>query len=88
VRLYGNLSRTIALFGRVRVLDFDDFAAGMFVRLLQENPTLSKQRLQKDMRIDLNLPHRSNFEQSKISKPINWKLRIKDLRCRIGAFLG
>lgn len=45
VRLYGNLSRTIALFGRVRVLDFDDFAAGMFVRLLQENPTLSKQRL-------------------------------------------
>ncbi|MEH2382817.1 MAG: type II toxin-antitoxin system VapC family toxin [Nostoc sp.] len=51
VRLYGKLSRTVALFGRVRVLDFDDFAACTFVRLRLENPTLSKQRLQKDMRI-------------------------------------
>jgi tRNA(fMet)-specific endonuclease VapC len=51
VRLYGKLSRTVALFGRVRVLDFDDFAGEMFVRLRLENPTLSKQRLEKDMRI-------------------------------------
>lgn len=51
VRLYGKLSRTVALCGRVRVLDFDDFAACTFVRLLEENPTLSKQRLHKDMRI-------------------------------------
>ncbi|PHM10153.1 type II toxin-antitoxin system VapC family toxin [Nostoc sp. 'Peltigera malacea cyanobiont' DB3992] len=51
VRLYGKLSRTVALFGRVRVLDFDDFAGETFVRLRLENPTLSKQRLQKDMRI-------------------------------------
>jgi tRNA(fMet)-specific endonuclease VapC len=51
VRLYGKLSRTVALFGRVRVLDFDEFAGQTFVRLLKENPTLSKQRLQKDMRI-------------------------------------
>ncbi|MBW4480296.1 MAG: type II toxin-antitoxin system VapC family toxin [Tolypothrix brevis GSE-NOS-MK-07-07A] len=51
VRLYGKLSRTVALFGRVRVLDFDGKAGEMFQRLLTENPTLSKQRLQKDMRI-------------------------------------
>ncbi|AFY32981.1 type II toxin-antitoxin system VapC family toxin [Calothrix sp. PCC 7507] len=51
VRLYGKLSRTVALFGRVRVLDFDEKAGETFQRLLKENPTLSKQRLQKDMRI-------------------------------------
>ena len=51
VRLYGKLSRTVALFGRVRVLDFDEFAGETFVRLRLENPTLSKQRLQKDIRI-------------------------------------
>ncbi len=51
VRLYGKLSRTVALFGRVRVLDFDGKAGETFQRLLRENPTLSKQRLQKDMRI-------------------------------------
>jgi len=51
VRLYGKLSRTVALFGRVRVLDFDGKAGEMFQRLQTENPTLSKQRLQKDMRI-------------------------------------
>ena len=51
VRLYGKLNRTVALFGRVRVLDFDGKAGEMFQRLLTENPTLSKQRLQKDMRI-------------------------------------
>ncbi|MGH1393536.1 MAG: type II toxin-antitoxin system VapC family toxin [Trichormus sp.] len=51
VRLYGKLSRTVTLFGRVRVLDFDQKAGEMFQQLLTENPTLSKQRLQKDMRI-------------------------------------
>jgi tRNA(fMet)-specific endonuclease VapC len=51
VRLYGKLNRTVALFGRVRVLDFDEKAGQSFQRLLNENPTLSKQRLQKDMRI-------------------------------------
>lgn len=51
VRLYGKLSRTVTLFGRVRVLDFDQKAGDMFNVLLKENPTLSKQRLQKDMRI-------------------------------------
>jgi len=51
VRLYGKLSRTVALIGRVRVLDFDDFAGETFQRLRLENSTLSKQRLQKDMRI-------------------------------------
>lgn len=51
VRLYGKLNRTVALFGRARVLDFDEKAGQSFQRLLNENPTLSKQRLQKDMRI-------------------------------------
>ncbi|MFK0730712.1 MAG: type II toxin-antitoxin system VapC family toxin [Gloeotrichia echinulata GP01] len=51
VRLYGKLSRTVGLFGRVRVLDFNEKAGEMFQRLVTENPTLSKQRLQKDMRI-------------------------------------
>ena len=51
MRLNGKLNRTVALFGRVRVLDFDEKAGQSFQRLLHENPTLSKQRLQKDMRI-------------------------------------
>lgn len=51
VRLYGKLNRTVALCGRVRVLDFDEQAGETFQRLLKENPTLSKQRLHKDMRI-------------------------------------
>ncbi len=51
VRLYGKLSRTVALFGRVRVLDFDRKAGERFKQLLMDNSTLSKQRLQKDMRI-------------------------------------
>lgn len=51
VRLYGKLSRTVALSGRVRVLDFNEKAGQRCQRLLKESPTLSKQRLQKDMRI-------------------------------------
>jgi tRNA(fMet)-specific endonuclease VapC len=51
VRLYGKLSRTVALCGRVRVLDFDETAGETFQQLITENTPLSKQRLQKDMRI-------------------------------------
>ncbi|WP_347566366.1 type II toxin-antitoxin system VapC family toxin [Scytonema sp. UIC 10036] len=51
VRLYGKLNRTVTLFKRVRVLDFDEKAGETFQRLLKENSMLSKQRLQKDMRI-------------------------------------
>jgi hypothetical protein len=50
-QLYGKLSGIVTLFRRVMVLDFDDFAGETFVRLRLQNPTLSKQRLQKDMRI-------------------------------------
>ncbi len=41
VWLYGKLSRTVALFGRVRVLDFDETVGEMFQRLLPENSPLS-----------------------------------------------
>jgi tRNA(fMet)-specific endonuclease VapC len=51
VELYAKLSRTVALFRQVRVLDFDQKAGEMFQQLLKDNPALSKQRLQKDMRI-------------------------------------
>ncbi len=51
VELYGYLSQTVALFGRVKVLDFDEKAGEKFQQLLKENPALSKQRLHKDMRI-------------------------------------
>jgi tRNA(fMet)-specific endonuclease VapC len=51
VRLYGKLNRTVTLFKRVRVLDFNEKAGETFQRLLKENSMLSKQRLQKDMRI-------------------------------------
>ncbi|MEC4819787.1 MAG: hypothetical protein SAK29_41945, partial [Scytonema sp. PMC 1069.18] len=33
VRLYGKLNRTVALFGRVKVLDFDEKAGETFQRL-------------------------------------------------------
>jgi tRNA(fMet)-specific endonuclease VapC len=51
VRLYGKLSRTVALFQRVKVLEFDEKAGETFQQLLKSYPNLSKQRLQKDMRI-------------------------------------
>jgi tRNA(fMet)-specific endonuclease VapC len=51
VELYAYLSQTVALFKQVEVLDFDQKAGEMFQQLLKDNPALSKQRLQKDMRI-------------------------------------
>lgn len=51
VRLYGKLSRTVSLFKRVMVLDFDEKAGEKFQQLIRETPALSKQRLQKDIRI-------------------------------------
>lgn len=51
VRLYGKLSRTIALCKRIPVLEFDAAAGDCYRQLLQETPLLSKKRLQKDMRI-------------------------------------
>ncbi len=51
VRLYGKLNRTIALCKRVPVADFDQAAGNCYQQLLIEVPSLSKKRLQKDMRI-------------------------------------
>jgi tRNA(fMet)-specific endonuclease VapC len=51
VRLYGKLSRTIALCKRVPVMDFDQSAGDRYQQLITEIPSLSKKRLQKDMRI-------------------------------------
>jgi tRNA(fMet)-specific endonuclease VapC len=51
IRLYGKLSRTIALSKRIAVLDFDEMAAERYQQMLRENPLLAKKRLQKDMRI-------------------------------------
>lgn len=51
VRLYGKLNRTIALCKRVPVVDFDQAAGDRYQQLLIEIPSLSKKRLQKDMRI-------------------------------------
>jgi len=51
VRLYGKLNRTIALCKQVTVLDFDTVAGERYQKLLRENPSLFKKRLQKDMRI-------------------------------------
>lgn len=51
VRLYEKLNRTIALCKQVRVLNFDNAAGECYQQILRENPSLSKKRLQKDMRI-------------------------------------
>ncbi len=51
VRLYGKLNRTITLCKRVPVVDFDQAAGDRYQQLLIEIPSLSKKRLQKDMRI-------------------------------------
>jgi tRNA(fMet)-specific endonuclease VapC len=51
VRLYGKLNRTIALCKRVPVVGFDQAAGDHSQQLLIEIPSLSKKRLQKDMRI-------------------------------------
>lgn len=49
-RFYRKLYQAVMLCSRIRVLNFDAKAAEQLVELLQ-NPNLSKQRLQKDMRI-------------------------------------
>lgn len=51
VRLYEKLGRTIALCKRVTVIGFDQAAGECYQRILAESPSLSKKRLQKDMRI-------------------------------------
>jgi tRNA(fMet)-specific endonuclease VapC len=51
VRLYGKLNRTIALCKRVPVAEFNQAAGDRYQQLLIDTPTLSKRRLQKDMRI-------------------------------------
>ncbi len=51
VFLYGKLSRALALFRKVRVLDFDDKAAVQLIMLLKQYPNLDKSRVRKDMRI-------------------------------------
>jgi tRNA(fMet)-specific endonuclease VapC len=49
--LYSRLSRALALFKKIRILDFDERAAAQFKLLLQSNPQLSKNKLLKDIRI-------------------------------------
>ena len=51
VRLYGKLSRTIALCRRVPIANFDSAAGERYQIMLQATPSLAKKRLQKDMRI-------------------------------------
>jgi tRNA(fMet)-specific endonuclease VapC len=51
VRLYGKLSRTIALCKRLPVLDFDTKVGDCYQSMLQATPLLAKKRVQKDMRI-------------------------------------
>jgi tRNA(fMet)-specific endonuclease VapC len=51
VRLYDKLSRTVLLCKRVPVADFDQSAANLYQQLLIKIPSLSKKRLQKDLRI-------------------------------------
>lgn len=51
VTLYEQLHKAILLFKRVPVMNFDQTASQQLALLLQENPSLAKQRLQKDMRI-------------------------------------
>jgi len=51
IRLYAKLSRIILLCKQVPVLDFDASAGEYYQQILQENSSLSKKRLQKDMRI-------------------------------------
>ncbi|NJN92034.1 MAG: type II toxin-antitoxin system VapC family toxin [Leptolyngbyaceae cyanobacterium SL_5_14] len=51
VRLYGKFSRTITLCKRVPIKDFDQVAGDRYQQMLMEIPSLSKRRLQKDLRI-------------------------------------
>lgn len=49
VRLYGKLSRTIALCQRLLILDFDPGAGDRYQSMLKATPLLAKKRMQKDM---------------------------------------
>jgi tRNA(fMet)-specific endonuclease VapC len=49
--LYARLARLLALFKKIRVLDFDESAASQLRLLLQNNAKLNKNKLEKDMRI-------------------------------------
>ncbi len=49
--LYARLAKVLALFKKIRILDFDDSAASQFRLLLQNDAKLNKNKLQKDMRI-------------------------------------
>jgi tRNA(fMet)-specific endonuclease VapC len=51
IQLYDKLSGIIRLYKAVTVLPFDKSAAVQLEALLQSQPALAKQRLQKDMRI-------------------------------------
>jgi tRNA(fMet)-specific endonuclease VapC len=51
VQLYGKLSRVVSYLKKMSVLDFDESADQVFCQLLLENPSLRKNRIQKDMRI-------------------------------------
>ncbi len=51
VRLYGKLSQTIALCGRIPIAAFDQVAGDHYQQMMINTPSLSKRRLQKDMRI-------------------------------------
>jgi tRNA(fMet)-specific endonuclease VapC len=49
--LYGRLAKALALFKKIRILNFDESAAAQFKFLMQSNAKLNKSKLQKDMRI-------------------------------------
>jgi tRNA(fMet)-specific endonuclease VapC len=51
VRLYRKLDRTVALCKRIPILSFDEVAGERYQQMLQETPSLSKKRLQKDIRV-------------------------------------
>jgi tRNA(fMet)-specific endonuclease VapC len=51
IRWYEKFSGVVQLCKKVPVLPFDQACAAQLERLLKANPTLAKQRLQKDMRI-------------------------------------
>ncbi len=51
VQLYRKLSRVVGYLKKIPVLDFDESADQVFCQLLLENPSLRKNRIQKDMRI-------------------------------------
>lgn len=51
VELYAKLSRTVTFIKSVPILNFDESAKNCYVLLRQQNPLLTKKRLEKDLRI-------------------------------------